>query len=610
MGDAALMLKKAPQKPRSRASAKKTIEEELAVPANWEERLAIARAKREKVLAAKAKASQHIPKAKAKPSSRPQKPTISLAKAQQLRDQTPQSDNVVAVAALVSSKKPTQRNIAPVEKETKKQDFQVPTIVVPAKPPSPKEEPRKKKAGFAFIALACCVGLGIGIALGVGLSGAFLSPNSPLPSDNRLAEIPPSDPEANPNVASLSEGLISNPEIIAVEETVQNIPEPGPELLITLEQSQIEYLSATVTDSALVEIPDSAFGSPRVQSSISEPSELLRPFDIGFDSVARLPSGWTSAPRLAQLGLPSETSNSGLLSFQAVARPTNSVDLIASLSPDALTSLALGSETAGTVLVSTDVPLWPAAPNSLPFEQVVFTSTPTESLSAGPKVSLIAALLPDAAPLQPESLAPVPAVVIGLPQPTELPVETYTSNLIAGFSGAGNLPARAAEPETLEVASLKFALPLVEPAPDAPTDLNFAASIGLTRQQAEKFNLYLFAPGSVSDPNLAEYQSTLLETGLSLDTTRRVSFKISKTQIRYYNSSDATVAKKLASELGIIARDFTSSGGDLGRIEIWMQGTSAKKPVAVARKSKPKPPRVDARTQLTNSIISGLRTNK
>ena len=151
---------------------------------------------------------------------------------------------------------------------------------------------------------------------------------------------------------------------------------------------------------------------------------------------------------------------------------------------------------------------------------------------------------------------------------------------------------------------------------EAPAKLptNFVEAIGLSPEQAARFELFLFAPGSISDANVTGYQTRLVDTGLSLEQTRRVGFKISKTQIRYYNAGDAALAQSLASELDIVARDFTANGGDGGRIEIWMQGDAgASAPARTTQRTtttrRTTRPTVDTRTRLTNSIIQQLQSN-
>ncbi|WP_295311938.1 hypothetical protein [Roseobacter sp.] len=155
------------------------------------------------------------------------------------------------------------------------------------------------------------------------------------------------------------------------------------------------------------------------------------------------------------------------------------------------------------------------------------------------------------------------------------------------------------------------------PAERTPT---LAGRLGLDVPERSRFSLVTFAPDSVSDTSVEENRARLRETGFPLGALNRVSFRVSKTHVRYYHPDDAEVARAVAEEFGAPVRDFTNISGTapIGRVELWMTGDSGRTAApaqsqrqTTTRRAQPAPSaaelRAAAEQRLRNRLVNSLR---
>ncbi|MEM8692409.1 MAG: hypothetical protein AAGG57_11045 [Pseudomonadota bacterium] len=169
--------------------------------------------------------------------------------------------------------------------------------------------------------------------------------------------------------------------------------------------------------------------------------------------------------------------------------------------------------------------------------------------------------------------------------------------------------AREAEP-TLEQSTSAEAppLPLFEFEPEMGE--NLAETLAALVTPADAFRLHIYAPDSVAQDKLDREVAGLEGTGLPIVDVQRVGLRISEPHIRFYNSEDARVANALARDLEIEVRDFSQQhSGSLGRIELWMDGSSNRQP-AVRRTSRTRssgPTPLQEWRRIRNRVLSALR---
>ncbi|MGR3341701.1 MAG: hypothetical protein ACU0DI_00450 [Paracoccaceae bacterium] len=134
----------------------------------------------------------------------------------------------------------------------------------------------------------------------------------------------------------------------------------------------------------------------------------------------------------------------------------------------------------------------------------------------------------------------------------------------------GDAPAALVSPEPL-VSALANA-PIARPAGAADAAEDVAAQAAIAG-----FDVSVHAPQSWADGKLSELMAALRATGYSIRSPVRVRLKISRDNVRYFHASDAEAARALAAVVGGQARDFTNYAPlpPVGRVEIWLAGTSA-----------------------------------
>jgi hypothetical protein len=171
-------------------------------------------------------------------------------------------------------------------------------------------------------------------------------------------------------------------------------------------------------------------------------------------------------------------------------------------------------------------------------------------------------------------------------------------------------PAKAISVRAPVIGRQAFDLPEIGPPPDAKPTL--AAKLGLSTEAARQVELVTFAPTNVSDERIAANAELLSSTGFPVTDVNRVNFTVSQNHVRYYSAGDEKVARAIAAEIGGPARDFTSlrNAPPPGRVEIWLQGsptavsstTTAPTRTATAAKR-----RAAAKAQLERSLVNSLR---
>ena len=125
---------------------------------------------------------------------------------------------------------------------------------------------------------------------------------------------------------------------------------------------------------------------------------------------------------------------------------------------------------------------------------------------------------------------------------------------------------------------------------------------------ADTYRLYLYAPDSVGQAALDAQKTQLDESGLPIADVRRINFNISAPHIRYYNEQDAAMAKSLANDFGVEARAFTDRQDvAAGRIEFWLDGTSAHQRVAAAPHRRVRSEVARDWVRLRDRFLRGLR---
>lgn len=141
---------------------------------------------------------------------------------------------------------------------------------------------------------------------------------------------------------------------------------------------------------------------------------------------------------------------------------------------------------------------------------------------------------------------------------------------------------------------------------------NIAADLGLFGAARDRFNLVTFAPTNLSLETIAENADVLGTTGFVVASVNRVNFRVSKTHVRYYREEDAAVARAIAAEVGGFAKDFTTlrNRPPEGQIEVWLAGSRKFTGTRTAqpRSNTSAAQREEAlKAQLANRLVNSLR---
>ncbi len=144
-------------------------------------------------------------------------------------------------------------------------------------------------------------------------------------------------------------------------------------------------------------------------------------------------------------------------------------------------------------------------------------------------------------------------------------------------------------------------------APDLDRTGNETASLPLTPKAIAR-PIWIFAPSSVGEDVLDATQSAAERLNLSVQAVSRVTYRISRSQVRYYDLDSADAAERLAAQIDAIPRNFTTSdvNASPGTLEIYLAGRS----VVARSRSATASPRAEPANDLDslrNSVIGRIR---
>ena len=217
--------------------------------------------------------------------------------------------------------------------------------------------------------------------------------------------------------------------------------------------------------------------------------------------------------------------------------------------------------------------------------------------------------------------APAEAVNVSWAQPeklevfdiglTKLSLTAATDDIaVPDGSIADTLPAFALPGRPAQQEAIASRLPAVGGPPEFKPDLAFR--LGFRGGAAERFSLVTFAPANVPNDKMARNAELLQATGFPVAKSNRVNFKVSRTHVRYYNREDESVARAIAAEIGGPARDFTTARNPPppGRVEIWLKGNRKFTSVASKPKHAVSAAQRNAalKSKLKNRLVSKLRS--
>ena len=406
------------------------------------------------------------------------------------------------------------------------------------------------------------IAVGFGVGVLIGMVGAFMLGRG---------DVAPTGPETILQASVAAPIAVSNPVVVSVSAPASSVVAPDFQAAplvpgLVAPAPRVDPPSAFETAGANTPDARPLATSPVATAASAAPSEIVAFADPAL--AVALPAPTSALSRMTQPALPGAA--------------------------DALPGVA------------------PTLPRAIPAALAVFSLPEPSSewpamLSAPDRVALPdaltwvlgesapAAVLVSPVPLRPD-LGEVPETLASL-SPQEVAIASPTAALPwAQPDQFFALPA----PATKET-DTPFALP-VQPEVRSPAAPDAGSRV-----------VHVHAPTSVSNAALADVMAKLGGDGYSLDEARRVSFSISKSNIRYFHPEDAELAGSLADRIGAQARDFTdfSPSPPVGTIEIWLSGSGPK--VAAAPKSKkvaPKPKQTNKLLQLRSRILRRLRNGE
>ncbi|MFK7882454.1 hypothetical protein [Roseobacter sp.] len=546
----------------------------IALPkADWEERLAAARAKREKLLEAKTKA-----KAKDKP--KPIRP--------QFFDEDDGFDLILSKPLKSFDPKPAKPAIPPEPQKTKI----IPVVEIPTReitvekksvetaPPvvAPAKLPNASSPRIATVAFASFFGLGCGMVLSFGVVVAMgwipLRDAPPQQAAPRAAQGPSKAPST-----FFDPDLKLSPQPVGGNETIVQLAQLNPVVLDVRDAPGLVAASAA-------DIPPRSVLSPGPEVDVeSGSSKLFAHYDLQLEATPvafENPGRFNFAPSVSVLQYPSNDAMPAL-----PERSAFNIQTVLSVPDQPLVdsiqlTVAYKPET---------VPVRMSMPGGL-FENVTHDAS-----HAG-------------------FAAPEPLSVfysdLSLWSPQELPDATVFVVARAEDVTPDQKPSpRASLPETSGAR-----LPAVEGPPTQTS--NLASILGLGPGAANRFGLVTFAPTSVTADQIESNTQTLASTGLPVASVNRVNFKVSKTHVRYYNRQDEEVAQAVAAEVGGVARDFTTAANapPPGRVEVWLagsgnpSGTVSKPARSSNRNTNSTTEQTALKERLQNNLVKSLRRGK
>jgi len=320
----------------------------------------------------------------------------------------------------------------------------------------------------------------------------------------------------------------------------------------------------------------------------------LTQLKVSFPGGAPTPTEEVASDSSAQDATPSEpapvpaTSNQVAADLAVPPLPFDQVSVLPEIDID-ISSVRSG--------IPQNVLVWPA-PSRLErsdfvvanaIDTVPATGQPPELAAMAPEDSIDIDLL--------DTVAPLNSVSEG-DQSTDLDTRP-----IAIVNGARSV-------QKLEEYALSNIVPLSLESSTAPglgRTGNETASLPLTPEAIAR-PIWIFAPSSVDEDILDTTQSVAERLNLSVQAVNRVTYRISRSQVRYYDLDSADAAERLAAQIDAIPRDFTTSDVNAppGTLEIYLAGRSVVAQSLSATASPRAEPTNDL-DSLRNSVIGRIR---
>lgn len=160
-------------------------------------------------------------------------------------------------------------------------------------------------------------------------------------------------------------------------------------------------------------------------------------------------------------------------------------------------------------------------------------------------------------------------VTIDLP---ELPVPQWTAEASSNITLPNITPIAYLSSNSEDGFGAISALPVIE-APQQ-TASKGGEEPDASAMYAQALQFFVHAPESVSDKSLEGYIAQLEDTGFPVARIGRESVRVSATHLRFYSPQNADVARAIAANLGVEAKDFSQDAGNSSRIEVWLAGAS------------------------------------
>ncbi len=531
-----------------------------------EKQIAVARAKRQKIIAKKLQNAANSP-------PKPRDPQMPLAAFVQ-----PDAQNVVP---------PEPNQVDPSSAKTPNETAVAAPVAI---------EPKRKVGGLVLTMLACCAALGFGISLGAGIMIWTGMVTIPQVADKTKGDVEttvltpvatttaatPNAPDTiltpvTPVAENANIGFMDNPPALEPAVTKNAV-----DLLLDLPKlgQGLDGRARTSSDVMLVSYPGSRPPElqllvPAIGSQTSLPNTAFGHDGHSWELV--------SVAQRVTLGPAVTTTEQALVKPNIQTSVPGPTVQVAYPAPNLAELSAFSKQ------------------NTKPWEQV----TVAQRAAVGPTIITGQALpvVPNilsvaSAPV--EVLFAVPSIndapiALGVPTVPELTTAAIASPTIVTLSAPsadtwGGIVTRPAEPVTL------------------------AAMLGYVGDKGDRLNLRLHAPDKLAQDALDAQTQQLEATGFELASTTRVGFNISKNHIRFYNESDREVAQAIASNLGYDLRDFTSTSAPNGLVEIWLEGRTAVRATpaperrrATTPRAQSQPRRVDPVERLRNNLANQLR---
>lgn len=534
---------------------------------NWEERLAAARAQREKIQREKEQSAE------AKNVDTPAfLSTDPAAQWEQSRDSA--VDSLLKHDAVSANDMP---NPLPVGRKELLSDFRNFDAVE-------RPKPKPSAMHMAGVAFVCFFGLGFGMVLSLG--------------------------------AVLALGWIPFPEFTVEEEGEAT---PSPTFIPEVSSIDADAFTGSATASGAPELlmsNDVSAETTNVQRDAPDPLSGTAPDVFAADAQLSAPKpddGAFSAATASRLDFqPASLATTFVKPVQTPEAPATRLTR-PDLSGDSLPQLPeVSNIDTGTVVATLKAPVQD--------EGAIALAAVGDEVFAAKSVSSLAVSVPDtvpslldAAPTDievldrgvPERFASLDLEAdLGTPATTveDPPVRTGTFTLPDFQETALNLP---------EIGTPHQRVP-----ESASVSLSGVAGLG-------QISLVKIAPTNVTESRMSEMAETLSAAGVQVSSVDRVNYRVSQTHTRYYNRQDEEAAQQIAAAVGGVARDFTNfaSPPPPGLIELYLEGqrravrtataprTTATAAAATTSTRTNTERREELRSTLTDRVIDNLRTD-